>query len=65
MNIAEHQTPHQPRVGNSASTVPNGALHDNIALALDAICAPRLSERNLSEARTYLRDALRQIGGAV
>jgi hypothetical protein len=39
-------------------------IYDSFALALDAITAPRLTERNLSEARTYLRDALRQIGGA-
>ncbi|EPX85391.1 hypothetical protein [Salipiger mucosus] len=39
-------------------------LHDSIALALDAISVPGCSHRNLAEARTYLRDALRQIGGA-
>lgn len=55
-----------PVCGNDTA-LPSGKIsemHDSIALALDAISAPRLSERNLSEARTYLRDALQQIGGA-
>mgnify|MGYP001766494930 CR=1 FL=1 len=38
-------------------------LHDNIALALDAISNDP-SERNLAEACSYLRRALRLIGGA-
>lgn len=38
-------------------------LHDDIALALDAISG-RPSERNLAEAASYLRHALRLIGGA-
>lgn len=54
MKISEHSDEIQSR----------DDIHDNISLALDAISAPRLSERNLSEARTYLRDALQQIGGA-
>ncbi len=36
-------------------------LHDDIALALDAISG-RPSERNLAEAASYLRHALRLIG---
>ena len=39
-------------------------LHDSIALALDAVSCPSPSLQNLSEARVYLRDALRQIGSA-
>ena len=39
-------------------------LHDYITLALDAVSCPAPSHQNLAEARTYLRDALRQIGGA-
>ena len=38
-------------------------LHDNIALALDAL-GHRPTERNLAEARSYLRTGLRLIGGA-
>lgn len=38
-------------------------LHDDIALALDAISA-HPSTRNLVEAASYLRHALRLIGGA-
>ncbi len=38
-------------------------LHDDIALALDAISAYRPSEHNLAEAANYLRHALRTIGG--
>jgi hypothetical protein len=44
--------------------VRRNQLHDDIALALDAISAPRPSDRNISEAATYLRHALRLIGGA-
>ncbi len=40
-------------------------LHDNIALALDAVSVPSPCQRTISEARGYLSDALRQIGGAV
>lgn len=39
-------------------------LHDDIALALDAISTPRPSDRNIAEAASYLRHALRLIGGA-
>lgn len=38
-------------------------LHDCIALSLDAF-GSNPSERNLAEARSYLRRALRLIGGA-
>lgn len=39
-------------------------LHDDIVLALDAISAHRPSARNIAEAASYLRHALRLIGGA-
>ncbi len=39
-------------------------LHDCIALALDAVSASLPCQRTMHEARVYLRDALRQIGGA-
>lgn len=39
-------------------------LHDSIALALDAVSCLSPTLHNLAEARGYLRDALRQIGGA-
>lgn len=48
----------------SIAREPRGELHDCIALALDAICAPSPSERNLIEARGCLRAALSRIGGA-
>lgn len=38
-------------------------LHDDIALALDAISIPRPSDRNLAEAASYLRHALRIVVG--
>ncbi|GAB1364680.1 hypothetical protein MASR1M32_39160 [Rhodobacter sp.] len=39
-------------------------LHDDIALALDAISGLRPSQRNIAEATSYLRHAMRLIGGA-
>lgn len=41
-----------------------GEVHDDICLALDAISVYRPTERNLAEAASYLRHALRLIGGA-
>ena len=47
----------------SLPPVRRDELHDDIALALDSITGPRPSARNLAEAASYLRHALRLIGG--
>lgn len=47
----------------SLPPVRRDELHDDIALALDAISGPRPSARNLAEAASYLRHALRLIVG--
>lgn len=56
-------TQHNP----SAFTLPpvkRDELHDDIALALDALSCQAPLSMNIVEARGYLRHALRVIGGA-
>lgn len=65
MNVsAQPKMVNLPFPAQSTCSTARNALHDEVALALDAISGPQLSELNLTEARTYLRTALRLIGGA-
>ncbi|SEB56311.1 hypothetical protein [Rhodobacter sp. 24-YEA-8] len=45
--------------------VRHDQLHDDVALALDAITAPQPSARELAEAASYLRHALHLIKSGV
>lgn len=63
MAIHCHNTLGLPKQTPALPPVRRDQLHDDISLALDAISNPRPDDRSLAEARSYLRHALRLIGG--